>query len=77
MEILIGDRVRWAGLNGWRYGEVVCITPYSQGKVYDIETFTGRKLDVISVHEDDFAMADLKVIFRDVQIQIERGERII
>lgn len=83
MEILIGDRVRWDWYSGTKRGEVVQIfnTQDEYGdyiNFYHIaysDGFGGTGMAMIS--QNDLEEFDLKVIFRDIDIQIARGEKVV
>lgn len=79
--VLIGDRVRWDWPSGTKRGTVEQIfnTQDEFGdyiNFYHIsysDGFGGTGMAMIS--QNDFEQFDFKVIFRDVAVQIERGER--
>lgn len=79
--ILVGDRVRWQSCEGTKRGEVKQIfnaldsygdTIYFFHIEY-VDGFGETCMAVIS--EDRLADIEFKVIFRDVDIQIARGEK--
>ena len=83
MEVLVGDRVRWESSDGTRRGEVRQIFEAldSYGDTiyfYHIEYqdgFDGTSMAMIS--EDRISEIEFKVTFRDVEIQIARGEKVV
>ncbi len=82
-EVLIGDRVRWDSREGTKRGEVINIfntqdefgdyVNFYQVEYNDNSGGTGIAL----VSDDEFADVDFKVIFRDINIQIARGEKVL
>ena len=79
--VLVGDRVRWESCEGTKRGEVKQIfnAVDSFGDniyFYHIEytdSFGEQTMAMIS--EDRLAEIEFKVIFRDIDIQIARGEK--
>lgn len=83
MEVLVGDRVRWQSNDGTRRGEVRQIfealdscgdTIYFYHIEYQ-DGFNGTSMAMIS--EDRISEIEFKVTFRDVAIQIARGEKVV
>jgi hypothetical protein len=82
-DILVGDRVRWQSCEGTKRGEVkqVFSALDSFGDniyFYHIEYndgFNGTAMAMIS--EDRLHEIEFKVTFRDVEIQIARGEKVV
>lgn len=80
-DILVGDRVRWDWPSGTKRGEVVQIfnTQDEFGdyiNFYHIEYndgFGGTGMAMIS--QNDIEGFNLKVTFRDIEVQIARGEK--
>ena len=80
-DILVGDRVRWESCEGTRRGEVKqvfsALDSYGDNIIfYHIEYndgFNGTSMAMIS--EDRLHEIEFKVTFRDVEIQIARGEK--
>lgn len=81
--ILVGDRVRWESCDGTRRGEVINVYNALDAfgdtiNFYHVEYndgFGGTSLAMIAeteIHEIEF-----KVTFRDVEVQIARGEKVI
>ena len=83
MEVLIGDRVRWESPDGTQRGEVVAIFNAldDAGDTVDFyhiainDGFGGFSYAMIS--ETAVYDIEFKVIFRDVAIQIARGEKVV
>lgn len=81
MEVVVGDRVRWESCEGTKRGEVKQIFSALDSfgdniNFYHIEYndgFNGTSMAMIS--EDRFSDIEFKVIFRDIDIQIARGEK--
>jgi hypothetical protein len=82
--VLIGDRVRYESAAGIIRGEVVKITraPNAAGNLINwiyIEYYNDKspsKYSIVRLAETALAMMKFKVIFRDVQIQIARDEKV-
>lgn len=80
-DILVGDRVRWQSCDGTRRGEVINIYNALDAfgdviNFYHVEYndgFNGTRLAMIA--ETELEHIEFKVIFRDVAIQIARGEK--
>lgn len=80
-DILVGDRVRWESSDGTRRGEVIAIYNALDAfgdviNFYHIEYndgFGGTSLAMID--ETQLNHIEFKVIFRDADIQIARGEK--
>jgi hypothetical protein len=83
MEVLIGDRVRWQSCEGTKRGEVrqifSALDSYGDNiNFYHIEYndgFNGTSMAMIS--EDRLHEIEFKVTFRDIEIQIARGEKVV
>ena len=83
MQVLIGDRVRWMSNDGWKRGEVLQIfnTQDAYGEYVNFyrisynDGFGGTGTAMIS--SDQFEETQFRVTFRDVEIQIARGEKVI
>ena len=81
MEVVVGDRVRWESCEGTKRGEVKQIFSALDSfgdniNFYHIEYndgFNGTSMAMIS--EDRLSDIEFKVIFRDIDIRIERGEK--
>jgi hypothetical protein len=82
MDILVGDRVRWESCEGTKRGEVKQIfnaldsfgdTIYFYHIEYN-DSYPRTSMAMIS--EDRLSEIEFKVIFRDVDIQISRGEKV-
>lgn len=82
-DILVGDRVRWESCDGTRRGEVVNIFNAldESGDVVDFyhvecsDGFGGTTMAMIT--ETELHSIEFKVIFRDAEVQIARGEKTI
>lgn len=83
MEVLIGDRVRWESCEGTKRGEVKQIfntldafgeTTYFYHIEYN-DGFNGTSMAMIS--EDRLNEIEFKVTFRDLEVQIARGEKVV
>jgi hypothetical protein len=82
-DILVGDRVRWESCEGTKRGEVKqvfsALDSYGDNIIfYHIEYndgFNGTSMAMIS--EDRLHEIEFKVTFRDVEIQIARGEKVV
>ena len=82
-DILVGDRARWESCDGTIRGEVKQIFSALDSfgdniNFYHIEYndgFNGTSMAMIS--EDRLVDIEFKVTFRDVQIQIARGEKVV
>lgn len=80
-DILVGDRVRWVSSEGTKRGEVRQIFEAldSYGDTiyfYHIEYNDGfNSTSMAMISEDRLHEIELKVTFRDVEIQIARGEK--
>ena len=80
-EVLIGDRVRWESAEGTKRGEVMqifdALDSYGDNiNFYHIaysDGFNGTSMAMIS--EDRLHEIEFKVTFRDVEIQMARGEK--
>lgn len=80
-EVLIGDRVRWESNEGTKRGEVMqifdALDSYGDNiNFYHIaysDGFNGTSMAMIS--EDRLHEIEFKVTFRDVEIQMARGEK--
>ena len=83
MEVLVGDRVRWESCEGTKRGEVVAIYNALDAfgdniNFYHIEYNDGfNSTSMAMISEDRLAEIEFKVTFRDVEIQIARGEKVI
>jgi hypothetical protein len=79
--ILVGDRVRFEGPNGMGTirGEIAAIVPGppSAGRWIYIRYFAEKSTKLICL--DETALDEMKfvVIFRDISIQIARGEKVV
>lgn len=79
--ILVGDRVRWQSNEGTKRGEVIAIYNALDafGDVIDFyhveygDGFGGTSLAMIA--ETELHHIEFKVIFRDIEVQIARGEK--
>lgn len=82
-EILIGDRVRFESAAGTIRGEVVRITcrKNAAGDMIDwfhVEYYNEKspsKYSIAVIAETDLEMMKFVVTFRDIDIQIARGEK--
>ena len=80
-DILVGDRVRWESNEGTVRGEVKqifdALDAYGDNiYFYYIEYLDGFGLPTMAmIAEDRLAEIEFKVTFRDVEIQIARGEK--
>lgn len=80
--VLIGDRVRWDGCSGTKRGVVTQIfnTQDEFGdyvNFYHIEYIDGfNTTSMVLISETEVEDLNFKVIFRDVDIQIARGEKV-
>jgi hypothetical protein len=80
-DILVGDRVRWESNEGTVRGEVKqifdALDAYGDTiHFYYIEYLDGFGLPTMAmIAEDRLAEIEFKVTFRDVEIQIARGEK--
>ena len=81
--VLIGDRVRWTSAAGTLRGEVINIFP-SKNANDDlimwimIEYIGPRGIPCHATLADTaLEMMQFKVIFRDIEIQIARGEKVV
>lgn len=79
-EVLIGDRVRYESAAGTIRGEVVDIVEDLNAanqliNWYVIQYHAHGRDQRVRLAESALPMMKLKVIFRDVQIQIDRGEK--
>jgi hypothetical protein len=82
-DILVGDRVRWESCEGTKRGEVRQIFNAldSYGDTiyfYHIECGDGfNRTSMAMISEDRLNEIEFKVTFRDVAIQIARGEKVV
>ena len=80
-DILVGDRVRWESSEGTKRGEVKQIFDALDAYgdtiyFYYIEYLDGFGLPTMAmISEDRLSEIEFKVTFRDVEIQIARGEK--
>jgi hypothetical protein len=80
--ILVGDRVRWESCEGTKRGEVKQIFSALDSfgdniDFYHIEYYDGfNSTSMAMISEDRLHEIEFKVIFRDVEIQIARGEKV-
>lgn len=80
-DILVGDRVRWESCDGTRRGEVKQIFSALDAfgdniYFYHIEYNDGfNSTSMAMISEDRLSEIEFKVTFRDIEVQIARGEK--
>jgi len=83
MEVLIGDRVRWQSSEGTKRGVVrqifSALDSYGDNiNFYHIEYIDDfNKTLMAMISEDRLHEIKFKITFRDVEIQIARGEKVV